>query len=96
MRCTHACGCQRLIWAVFLDHSLPYLLRYGLSLNLTWSIDMASQASELALGLPCFCLSVAGIKDMLPLPPSFSVGPRDTNYRSHACTSSTLFTKPPP
>lgn len=47
--CVDACGDLKLIFGVLVNHSSFYLLRQGLSLN------PASVARQLALGILCLC-----------------------------------------
>lgn len=58
--CMNMCGGWRSVLGVFHICSPPYILRQGLSAELGLDV-LASQASQLALGIPCPCLLWAEI-----------------------------------
>lgn len=89
----HMCRGPTLILCIFLDYTLPGILRWDLSLSseLTHS---ASLASQLALTISCLCFPCFRIIGKLPYLPTFYVGPGNLNSGPYTCM--TLLTEPSP
>lgn len=88
---THACRALKLTLGFFLNCSLLYWQRQGLSMNLESPIT-SSLASQLATRIHCLCLSGAGLQNAA-MPAWLSQGSGDLNSSPHACKASTLSTE---
>ena len=89
--CTHACGSQKLSISLVLCYlGSPAEPEAGSGAG-----RLANLASQPVLGVPCLCLTGAGMTDLLPRVCGFCTGSVDPNSDRHTCVPSALATEIP-